>query len=288
MIRSCAAPAWRKAGAGMKASTFASMSPNPDLRSAGFAARFGPTTQGKPQHFQLSSRRHSRQHSRVSVVSYLIVALGGYLLGSIPTGYLVAKARGIDIRTVGSKNMGATNVFRTLGKGPGIFVLFIDALKGFAAVTLVINFYPELHDLLPKVFPVEGMTYRDVRFGFGIVAGIAAVLGHNYTCWLQFKGGKGIATTAGVFLALAPAAVGIAIVVWIVAFATTRYVSIASILAAVALPTAVWFTQENLALRIIAIILGVLAIYKHRANIQRLRNGTEHRIQFTKNPEGAK
>jgi len=198
-------------------------------------------------------------------------------LGSIPTGYLVAKARGIDIRTVGSKNMGATNVFRTLGKGPGIFVLLIDALKGYAASAW-------LADALLKILNAPNSDPQTNH----LIAGIAAVLGHNYTCWLQFKGGKGIATTAGVFLALAPAAVGIAIVVWVVAFVTTRYVSIASILAAVALPTAVWFTQENLALRIIAIILGVLAIYKHRANIQRLRNGTEHRIQFTKNPEGAK
>lgn len=222
------------------------------------------------------------------IVSYIIVALGGYLLGSIPTGYLVARARGIDIRTVGSKNMGATNVFRTLGKGPGIFVLLVDAVKGFAAVSMTINFYPELQDLLPKLFPIEGLTHSDVRFGYGIVAGIAAVLGHNYTCWLQFKGGKGIATTAGVFLALAPAAVSIAIALWIVAFAATRYVSIASILAAIALPVAVWFTQENLALRIIAIILGALAVYKHKANIQRLMNGTENRIQFGKKPEAAK
>jgi acyl phosphate:glycerol-3-phosphate acyltransferase len=224
----------------------------------------------------------------VPVVSYLIIAFGGYLLGSIPTGYLVAKSRGIDIRTVGSKNMGATNVFRTLGKGPGIFVLLIDAVKGFAAVTLVINFYPELRELLPKIFPGEEMIGGDVRFGFGIVAGIAAVLGHNYTCWLQFKGGKGIATTAGVFLALAPAAVGIAIAIWILAFVATRFVSIASILAAIALPVAVWFTQENLALRVIAIILGALAIYKHKANVQRLLNGTENRIQFSKKPEAAK
>jgi glycerol-3-phosphate acyltransferase PlsY len=223
----------------------------------------------------------------VSFVGYILVALGGYLLGSIPTGYLVARARGIDIRTVGSKNMGATNVFRTLGKGPGIFVLLVDALKGFAAAALVINFLPALRDTLPHFFPMDAATNTSVRFGFGIVAGIAAVLGHNYTCWLNFKGGKGIATTGGVFLALAPAAVGIAAAAWLVAFVATRYVSIASIVAAVALPTAVWFTQENLALRIIAIILGALAIYKHKANIQRLRNGTENRIHFGK-PEGAK
>jgi glycerol-3-phosphate acyltransferase PlsY len=214
---------------------------------------------------------------RVPVVSYLIIALGGYLLGSIPTGYLVAKARGIDIRTVGSKNMGATNVFRTLGKGPGIFVLLVDALKGYAASAW-------LADGLLHLFNSPNSEPQTNH----LIAGIAAVLGHNYTCWLQFKGGKGIATTAGVFLALAPTAVGIALALWIVTFAATRYVSVASILAAVALPTAVWFTQENLALRVIAIILGVLAIYKHKANIERLMKGTENRIQFGKKPEAAK
>ena len=211
------------------------------------------------------------------VVSYLIIAFGGYLLGSIPTGYLVAKARGIDIRTVGSKNMGATNVFRTLGKGPGIFVLFVDALKGYAASAWMAD---GLLRLCNQANPDPQASH--------IIAGIAAVLGHNYTCWLQFKGGKGIATTAGVFLALAPAAVGIAIAIWIVAFVATRYVSIASILAALALPVAVWFTKDNLALRIIALILGALAVYKHKANIQRLLNGTENRIQFNKKPEAAK
>lgn len=209
-------------------------------------------------------------------MSYILVAVAGYLLGSIPTGYLVAKARGIDIRTVGSKNMGATNVFRTLGKGPGIFVLLVDALKGYAASAW-------MADGLLQVLNLSNPEPQTNH----LIAGIAAVLGHNYTCWLQFKGGKGIATSAGVFLALAPAAVGIAIIGWIVAFAATRYVSVASIVAAVALPTAVWFTQENLALRVIAIILGVLAIYKHRANIQRLRNGTENRIHFGKKPEAA-
>lgn len=210
-------------------------------------------------------------------MSYILVAVAGYLLGSIPTGYLVAKARGIDIRTVGSKNMGATNVFRTLGKGPGIFVLLVDALKGYAASAWAAD---ALLKLLNQSNPEPQTSH--------LIAGIAAVLGHNYTCWLQFKGGKGIATSAGVFLALAPAAVGIAVAIWIVAFVATRYVSIASILASIALPTAVWFTPDaSLALRIIATILGVLAIYKHRANIQRLRNGTENRIHFGKKPEAA-
>ena len=216
------------------------------------------------------------------VLAYIIVAVGAYLLGSLPTGFLVARARGVDIRTVGSKNMGATNVFRVLGKGPGTFVLLTDALKGFAAVALTINFYSELSHLIPSIFPTEGMSNSPFRFDLGIVAGLFSILGHNYTCWLGFKGGKGIATTGGAFLALAPMAVGVALVAWIIAFVTTRYVSVASIVAAVALPTTVWFTQDSLALRFLAIALGVLAIYKHKANIQRLLNGTENRFSFKK------
>jgi glycerol-3-phosphate acyltransferase PlsY len=203
-------------------------------------------------------------------------------LGSLPTGYLVARAKGVDIRTVGSKNMGATNVFRVLGKGPGIFVLLVDALKGFAAVALTLNCYPALNQVLPGVFPAAADTSVQARFGLGIVAGLCSILGHNYTCWLGFKGGKGIATTGGAFLALAPIAVGIALAAWVGTFATTRYVSVASIVAAVALPATVWFTQENLALRLIAIALGALAIYKHKANLRRLRDGTENRFHFTK------
>ena len=216
------------------------------------------------------------------ILAYIIVAVGAYLLGSLPTGFLVARARGVDIRTVGSKNMGATNVFRVLGKGPGIFVLLMDALKGFAAVALTINCYPQLNQLLPNIFTADGLTNPPVRFGLGIIAGLFSILGHNYTCWLGFKGGKGIATTAGAFLALAPIAVAVALTAWIIAFVTTRYVSVASIVAAVALPATVWFTQPNLALRLIAIALGILAIYKHKANIQRLLNGTENRFNFKK------
>ena len=212
----------------------------------------------------------------MDITGYIITAIVGYLLGSIPTGFLVAKARGVDIRTVGSKNMGATNVFRTLGTGPGILVLFVDAAKGFIASACAAD----------GVLNVLHVSNPDPQINH-LVGGIAAVLGHNYTCWLNFKGGKGIATTTGVFLALAPVGVSIAIVVWIVAFVATRYVSIASILAALALPLGVWCTQESKAVRTIAIILGLLAIIKHRANIQRLMNGTENRIVF-KNPEGVK
>ena len=208
----------------------------------------------------------------MQVIAYLVVALAGYLLGSIPTGYLVAKAKGIDIRTVGSGNIGATNAFRVLGNTAGTAVLLADGLKGYAACAW-------LCDALLRLLEVPSAEVETHR----IVAGIAAVLGHNYTCWLRFKGGKGIATTAGVYFALAPLAVSIAIGAWIVLFLTTRFVSIASLAAAVALPTAVWFTMKgSVFLGVVTTALGLLAIFKHKANIQRLIAGTESRVQFKK------
>jgi len=218
----------------------------------------------------------------VPIAAYILVALFAYLLGSIPTGYLVAKARGIDIRSVGSGNIGATNAMRVLGKPLGIFVLLMDALKGLAAVALVVNYYHELFDSLPRVFGTSGLSDNDLRWNLGVIAGLCVVLGHNYPCWLKFKGGKGIATTAGVYFALAPLSVCIALGIWIVLFVATRYVSIASIAAAVALPTAVWLTQNNLLLGIVTTLLGAMAILKHKTNIQRLLAGTENRIQFKK------
>ena len=199
---------------------------------------------------------------------YLATALAAYLLGSIPFGFLVAKAKGIDIRNVGSGNIGATNAMRVLGKPAGIFVLLMDALKGYAAVAW-------LSVAVLKIFNVTNIDAETLR----IIAGIFAVLGHNYTCWLKFKGGKGIATTAGVYLALAPWALLIALVVFILAVLITRYVSVGSIAAAIALPVTVWvMTPHNLLLGIVTTALGALAIYKHKGNIQRLMAGTENRL----------
>jgi glycerol-3-phosphate acyltransferase PlsY len=205
----------------------------------------------------------------VPVLSYIATALMAYLLGSIPTGFLVAKARGVDIRTVGSGNIGATNAFRVLGKGFGIFVLLMDALKGWVAV--IIGTYA-VTQLLP------GASLLNLR----ITAGIAAILGHNFTCWLHFKGGKGIATSAGVLIALVPLALVIILSIFIILFVTTRYVSVGSIAAAFTLPFATWFTQHDIGLTAVMAAIGALAILKHRKNIQRLLNGTENRIQFKK------
>lgn len=194
----------------------------------------------------------------------------------------MAKAKGVDIRTAGSGNIGATNVFRILGKPAGICVLLVDALKGFAAVALVWSYHPELNDLLPRMFPAESIVRPEVRLNYAILAGVCAVIGHNYTCWLGFKGGKGIATSAGVYVALAPLAVSTALGAWIIVFVASRYVSLASIAAAIALPTAVWLTKDSLCLGLVTTALGTLAIYKHKANIQRLLAGTENRVNFKK------
>ena len=215
------------------------------------------------------------------ILAYILTAFAAYLLGSIPTGYLVGKAKGVDIRTVGSKNMGATNVFRTLGKGPGILVLLVDALKGSGSVLLAGIIARQLINMF-RYEPDPSLLSN-----LAVLAGLCAVLGHNYTCWLAFKGGKGIATTAGVYFALAPLSVSIALGVWIVFFVVTRYVSVASIAAAVALPTAVWLTQPSLLLSLVTTGLGLMAIYKHKANIQRLIAGTENRIRFKKEKPAA-
>jgi len=200
----------------------------------------------------------------VNIVLDTVVALLAYLLGSIPAGYLAGRLQGIDIRTVGSGNIGATNVFRTLGKTAGIGVLLFDAFKGFAAC----RFLPHLA-LYFGPAPSESLQ---------IIAGVAAILGHNYTCWLRFKGGKGIATSAGVFLGWLPLVLAMALGLWLLVFAVSRYVSVASIAAAFILPWAAWLTGASSNMILIAALVGGLAIYKHRSNIRRLASGTEHRF----------
>jgi len=198
-------------------------------------------------------------------------------MGSLPTGYLVGKTKGIDIRKEGSGNIGATNAFRILGKRAGAFVLVVDALKGLAACLLVPPLIVSLFPNLAERAPI-----------FALICGVGAILGHNYTCWLKFKGGKGIATSAGVLFALAPAAAATIIVVWIVVVFTTRYVSLASILAAASLPLAAWFWKNNTATIWVCVGLTCLAIYKHRSNIQRLVKGTEPRFGSKKKSKESK
>jgi len=207
-------------------------------------------------------------------VSYIALAALAYLVGSIPTGFLVAKARGVDIRKVGSGNIGATNVLRTLGRTAGSLVLLADGMKGWAAVAL-------LPDVVFAIFGIPHNTAR--REYYEILAGFSVVLGHNYTCWLHFKGGKGIATSAGVLAALVPLALVIVVCLWIVVFALTRYVSVVSMSASFALPFATWLTHQSSSRVIVTACMGALAIYKHRPNIERLMKGTESRFVLAKN-----
>jgi acyl phosphate:glycerol-3-phosphate acyltransferase len=198
-------------------------------------------------------------------MEHALTFLLGFILGSIPSGYLVGRAKGVDIRKHGSGNIGSTNVLRTLGKGPGYLVFACDALKGVAAVLLAYRIFPSLGDL------------------GAIVAAVGCILGHNFTPWLRFKGGKGIATSLGVLIALLPLASVIVLTFWIVVFLATRFVSLASILAAAALPVVVWLLSGIVTLFWFSLLIGVLAIARHRQNIERLANGTESR--FTRREE---
>lgn len=207
---------------------------------------------------------------------YLLVALVAYLIGSVPTGYLVARARGVDIRSHGSGNIGATNVLRVLGKPAGILVLVLDALKGATAVLLAPGIFASW------VSPEEADLYLP------LVAGIGAILGHNYTCWLRFKGGKGVATSGGVLAALVPLAFLITLATWILVIAISRYVSLGSVIAAAVLPFATAFThartQAHWPLLALTAVIGLLVIWSHRANILRLRAGTESRLGAPRPP----
>jgi len=201
-------------------------------------------------------------------VTALVIALGAFLLGSFPTGYLVARSRGVDIRRHGSGNIGATNVFRTIGKPLGVFVFAIDAIKGFAAVWFSMQCAPPAG---------EAVTWA------GIMSAVMVIVGHNYTPWLGFRGGKGIATSAGVLLALMPWAIFCITVVWFVVFWLSRYVSLASISASAALPVSVaglWLAgvSGNAPLLGFALLISALAIWRHRSNIERLRQGVEPRF----------
>ena len=189
------------------------------------------------------------------------IAISSYLLGSIPTGFLWATARGIDIRSIGSGNIGATNVMRALGKGPGITVLLIDAAKGFVPVFVAPVFFPHLD-----------------RNTLQILCCICVIAGHNWTCWLKFKGGKGVATSAGALLAFLPLPLLCGLAVWGAVFGIWRYVSLASICAAVTIPVATRLITGNPTLTAFTTVLGVAVILKHKANILRLMAGTENRV----------
>lgn len=202
---------------------------------------------------------------------YVIGIIIAYLLGSIPTGYIFGKLlKGVDIRHHGSGNVGATNVFRVIGKGPGIVVLFLDGFKGYLAVKVI-----------PVLLPVSRGADGQVPVEFLIFLGAAAVAGHIWTVFLRFKGGKGVATTAGIMIALAPGIFMSGLVVWAIVFFLSKYVSLASICAAVALPILSIITGKGLSFIIFTSILCMVGVWSHRTNIKRLIQGTENRMVKT-------
>ena len=201
----------------------------------------------------------------------LIAAVIGYLLGSFPTGYLVGRFSHVDLRSAGSGNIGATNVLRVLGKRFGYAVFFVDALKGFVAVRAMIFISQRIG------YASEGVEIC------AIVAAMSCVVGHSFPVWLRFKGGKGAATSSGVVIALMPLVAIVGLVVWVVVFETTRYVSVASMAAATMLPVTVaiflWLgLTHEVFLFYLSLALAAIVVWRHRSNLSRLRNGTEPRF----------
>jgi acyl phosphate:glycerol-3-phosphate acyltransferase len=202
---------------------------------------------------------------------YATVALLGYLIGSVPVGYIAARLAGVDIRRQGSGNIGATNVLRVLGKRFGYPVFLIDVGKGAAAV------------LLARHLAASSGVDQSALEIAATLAGVCAVLGHSFPLWLKFSGGKGVATSIGVLFALVPLAGLIVCGVWIVTFEIGRYVSLASVIAVIALPisvAAMLFLHriETPVLLYFSLCLTALVIIRHRSNLSRLIKGTEPRF----------
>ncbi len=204
----------------------------------------------------------------------LLLLLAAYVVGATPTSYWVGKGvHGIDLRSVGSGNLGATNTFRVLGWKAALPVMLVDVLKGWAPVAL----FP----LLPGAPGTPGWL---------LAFGAAAVVGHVFSFWVGFRGGKGVATSAGVFMGLAPWGALAALVVWLTVVFSTRIVSLASIAAAVVLPVVVLFTptRGGAIVQLFAFVLGAFVILAHRGNIRRLLRGEEHRfVRSAPGKEGA-
>ncbi len=190
-----------------------------------------------------------------------IALLTAYLLGAIPFGFLIGRMKGIDIRLTGSGNIGATNVMRSVGKSWGILTLFLDALKGLLATVLI----PMIVTTPPP-------------FWLPIACGCAAVLGHSFPLYLKFKGGKGVATSAGVLIGIAPLPFLVGIAVFLLLLATFRYVSLGSIGAALAVPIAQILLYGPSTISTILAMLALVIIWRHKSNISRLLHGTENRL----------
>jgi len=192
----------------------------------------------------------------------LLVLATGYLLGSIPFSVLVARSAGVDILATGSGNPGATNVLRTMGKIPGYLVFSLDFLKGFTAA------------FWPVVFQGDSGVYP----WLSIIGLTGAILGHSFSLFLKFRGGKGVAATVGGVLAIQPWVILTGILLWLITFFSTRYVSLASIVLGVSLPVSSWFLQDFIGDFLFMLALAILILRRHRANIRRLLKGEENRF----------
>jgi len=210
------------------------------------------------------------------MLEIVIVLILSYLVGSIPTAIIAGKIlKKIDIRDHGSGNAGATNVLRVLGWKAGLVVLLIDMLKGYVAVTWIIELIPDVHNI-------------DTKAIYQIIAGAAAICGHIWTIFASFKGGKGVGTAAGVFFGLQPIPVFICLLVFIGIVYRTKYVSLGSMVGAILLPTILlvqfFFLHKPVPVAhlAIAILLALLIVVMHRENIRRLVDGSENKISFKK------
>jgi glycerol-3-phosphate acyltransferase PlsY len=199
----------------------------------------------------------------MTIFEIISVTIIGYLLGSIPFAVIIAKHHGVDILKAGSGNPGATNVTRTIGKRAGNLCFALDFLKGVVAAG----------------WPILGASDPT---GLGVVGLIAAIVGHSYSVFIKFRGGKGVAVTMGGLLALSPVVLLISLLVWAAVYYTSRYVSLASIAFGVSLPLLGLCFDVHQTLLIFLIAISLLILYRHRANIQRLLNGTEHRFEKKK------
>ena len=193
---------------------------------------------------------------------FFFALTAAYLIGSLPTGYLMTRClKKIDIRTVGSGNVGATNVFRVAGPWAGSATLLVDFLKGFFPVLILAH---NFNFTLAQLYCI----------------GLAAIAGHNWTIFLRFKGGKGVATSAGVFLALLPKPLAIAVAIFLIVFLIFKTVSLGSIVAAISLPVSTWCTTRSVFSTIVTASCAALVLVMHRKNIQRLIDGTEPKISL--------
>lgn len=215
------------------------------------------------------------------LIPLIIAAIIGYLFGSLPFGYLVARAHGVNIFEVGSKNPGATNVRRVLGPGPGNLVFGLDALKGVMAAGWAILAYTgtafafDLDDLgISNGGRIIGSQWTEL----GVAGLIGALLGHSFSCFTKFRGGKGVATSVGGLLILMPLAVIIAALTWAVVFYSSRYVSLSSIASAIVLVFAALMLHLPSLLLGLAIAIAAFVVLRHVTNIKRLLNGTENKF----------